>query len=240
MKRFSHKIWVFVLLSVAPLAVYTQAPDAKQVLQNMARAYSNLTEFSVDVTYSLYGSHSTSELIQQNYGYYHKKDSSSLTNYQGAEVLLTPRYSLTILESEKTIYWKNQFTFSYFLPLPGGLDSIHRYLAELKASTQNDGSTVVEMVFPNVFYYEYDKIEVVVESSSNRIKTLKLYYKNGLDTYARGYSNQPARMEISYRNFTTEPNFTANHFSETRFIKTSNGTATGVGKYLNYSIIKTN
>lgn len=219
MKYFLRVKHLFVWLAChLVLSCTLFAQSANQDFRKVNANYEQHSNLRMEIVYTLFPSYTSTTVKDKQTGVYMKQGQKQYSNLLGIESLYNERLTVVADHNDKVLVLADPFKQKREA-VPFNIDSLLLQFSSVKYSEIN-GRKVYTLTFENRQFFEYKKIEIHINSSSWFIDKMIFYFKEqvNLDEENEEALKDSPRLEIVYKNITTEPTFEPNQFSEKRFI----------------------
>lgn len=200
----------------------------------------NLKSLAMDIQYEVYPNHTTLTSIQTETGKVRKEGNKLYYRIGPVETLNTDDYNLVVNHDEKLIALL-PVKQAEKVEVPGFIpENVNKLLATCE-------NVAFEVIGKTIHAYhlecslsEYSKISLIFNNKTFLLEKLKLYYRHSLpeeETDRQAESTEPVRMEITYKNIETKPDFSDNTFNYEKFVTEDGGVYRVNEGYSEYRLI---
>lgn len=233
-KNILFPVLVFVACFCSQ-ALFAQS-SGNSYIEKFTRPFYDNAQFELELSMVLYKNHTSSAVVSSLTGTVKRWEHRFISSLSHVDLLENEAYSINCNHQSKRILVAKKKSSGNAALLPGGIDSL-LVSADTPDVTVAGDQTVYKFLFtahPNMVY---SGITVIVNNTDGRMRKVVLYYKGALRYNLYDNDEEAPRMEITYQRFNTGYTPAVSDFSESRFIKETQGKYTGVGKYSSYQII---
>jgi hypothetical protein len=188
-------------------------------LRLVNQAYNNAKLLRMEIGYNLFADYSSTVPVQQEKGLFLRQERNTYSNLLGTVTLNNSRVSLTLDSAGQAIIVSDPLPKSRNNPQPVNLDSLLQQCSAIDFHA-DAGKKYYKLHFDKAPFMEYAAVEIYINSSSNFIEKLVLYFRESVDLNEEDdvVKKSRPRLEIAYSNISTTPVFSAQQFSESQFI----------------------
>lgn len=201
-------------------------------------AYLKAAALKTDVGYTLFPSYTSTVPFEKSKGVFMKQGSSTYSNLLGIISLSNSKVTVTLDSNEQTIVVTDPPSRNVKDPSLVDLDTLlntctsieYKELGELK---------YYKLRFDQVPAFEYNAIEVYIDSKTNFLSRLTLFFRMEMDMDDGDdkYTKEKPRLEIVYTNVNTRPVFAQDQFSETKYISIQGKAIKAAAAYSQFRLI---
>jgi hypothetical protein len=192
----------------------------------------------MDVSYTLFPSYTSTVPFENDKGVYMKQDNNTYSNLLGIVSLSNSRVTVTLDSNEQTIVVADPPERKKRDPNVPELDSLLAVCSAIEY-TESEGVKVYKLKFDKLAFFEYNSIDVYIDSKTNFLSRMNLYFRVEMDLNEddRSSVKDRPRLEIVYSNIDTNPVFASGQFSESGMISIAGKKITARPAYSNYRLI---
>lgn len=232
MKRF-----FFLIIAVGLFTSHSMAQVAKDDFAKINSTYAGAKKLSMKIKYEVFKNKNSNTAFQTETGELKKNENSKYTRIGKIETIETETYKLIVDHEDKNMSLlgaENQDKAGdealYMVNLQQMLSLCSKVTFKKISEDQNQYTLVI----PNE---EYKEIQLIYNSKTFFIEKMILYYaqEQNLEEKEGGLKESP-RMEISYSEFNTQPNFDDALFTSERFLEKQKGKWFGKAPYQSYKV----
>lgn len=235
MKKLIISLMAALLICACPEGAMAQSADGSYI-EKFTRSFYDSPQFEMELSMVLYKNHTSSAVVSSLTGTVRKWEHRFISSLSHVDLLENDAFSINCNHQAKRILVAKKKSSANAALLPGGLDSLLVYADEPVITVSGD-QTVYRFLFTSHPNMLYSGVTVVVDNTDGRMRKMILYYLGVMRYDLYDNHEEAPRMEITYQRFNTGYIPAAPDFSESRFIRETNGKYTGVGKYSSYQII---
>lgn len=219
-------------LSFLSFALAAQSP--KEDFKRVNEEYKNLVNFSQDFTYKLYINNSP-DPAESLTGKIKQSGANRYQKIGDVEIITNQKYHL-ITDHEDKIIMIGEVQSSSPMDFLNKLsvDSALKIYKEVVPVPTAKNQKAYRMTFLDE-ESAYKAVAIYFNATSFLVEKIIFYYHDGLDD--EGQFEKDKRIEMSFFNINKNPQFQANDFSESRFLKKVNGQFSLLPTYQSYSFI---
>lgn len=234
MKRLLHILLLCTtILGVSLLSSFTPSNDqAISDFNNVYKAYLGYTRISMDVVYEYYGSHTSERPVQTSYGSMKRDGKNFYNKILNTETLLNGDYFINIDHNNKIILVNNPVNTVPNNGLPIKLDDYFKLYSYVNKEEPDQNTVSYKFGIPQG---NVEEVEVAFDRKTFLVHKIVIFYRQGVN-YKRGDKNEKPRVEILYKNISTNPVFADDCFSEKRFLTFSQTKTSPNPKYKTYRL----
>gem|GEM_PF-3338729 len=196
--------------------------------------------FGMDITYTLFGSYTSTKAAELQHGVFRKLGSSYYSELLGITTLRNDKVVVSVDKNEETIVVNNtpKQPSNKTVLNQLHLDSTLKICSSVTMSDLGR-QRVYKLRFDRSSYFPYNAIDVHVNSKTFFIDKLTFYFREelDLDESDEQEAKDKPRLEIAYTNLDTDPGFSESQFSEKIFISVSGKKVTLSNAYRTYRLI---
>jgi hypothetical protein len=233
------------LISIALLAL-SLAVNAQDAIRRQASidfrlvnmAYAQASRLKMDVNYTLFPSYTSTTPFEESRGVFMKQGENSYSNLLGIISLSNSKATVTLDSNEQTIVVADPSTHKSGEPNLVELDTLLSTCSSIEFK-ELEGVKYYKLKFDGVLFSEYNAIEVFIDSKTNFLGRITMFFRIELDLDEENdrYINEKPRLEIIYTGVTTNPVFTPDQFSETKFVGIRGKIVTAAAAYAKYRVV---
>lgn len=227
------RLLLALLLWVACGPVWAQ--DSFAELNLLRNRYADLKNYSSQLVFKAYKGHTSTELVDQQTGQCEVSGDRFRLVMGPSTMLKNERYCLNVNDRFREIEVLDATKHAVEMPYGNfnRIDSILRKNKALSVTPQTDGTRLLIVDLKNSGD-EYEKITVRYKPLGELV-SIAFFYRGKASLYGIE-DNYKARVEIEYRAQNFNAVFTADHFSEKKYVVVNDGQITPQPAYKNYEI----
>lgn len=234
------KIKLFIILAILPLIISAQSENYAKAAVDFRlvnQAYYNTAALSMNVNYTLFPGYTSTTPFDRSNGTYMKSGNATYSNLLGIISLSNSKATVTLDSNEQTIVVSDPMKDN-FDPKMIELDTMLKLCSSIEYK-ELDGIRYYKLRFDKLLISEYNAIEVYIDSKTNLLSRLTLFFRIEMDLDEEGseYSTDKPRLEIVYTNVNTNPVFNKDQFSETKYVAMQGGNVSAAPAYSKFKVI---
>jgi hypothetical protein len=207
--------------------------DVKAELKKINSAYENVSMLSENVNYILYADHKSQKVLESQQGYSRKKGSLYHLKYGQLEKVSSANANLILDHENMYVVVDKRRTTKRAYQIEN-LDSLLNTYSEISLSESGTENRII-----SVKYAESNiaAIHVYYGKKSFLINRIIIYYSKSTPNQK---VNTPPRVEITYTDISTKPQFSTDEFSTDKIVTKINGKYVLRPKYQKYTLLTYN
>lgn len=235
-----HKYYIIMVVMVFTGSLFSQV--AKEDFANINKAYTEHPRLSLKMKYEIFKNRTTAVTTSTETGILKQKDDARYTRIGKIESVENEQYKMIVDHEDKNISLLGK------LPAPEqavksgdatgvspvDLEKILQICKKVEFKKLNETQNSYTLILPGE---EYEEIRLIYNSKTFFIEKLVMCYaeKQNLDDNDEGLKEAP-RMEISYSEYNTKPDFGKTAFTYEAFLEKRNGKLVARPAYKTYEI----
>lgn len=231
-----------IVLILSLLAGKSFSQVAKDDFEKISKAYAASPHLSMKMKYEVYKNKTTTVVLSTETGILKRKDKIQYSRIGKIETVENDRYHMIVDHEDKNIsllgirvvegnrnQQKEETAISLF-----EMEKMLALCSKVEFKKWNAVQNAYTLVLPD---NEYDEVQVIFNARTFFIEKLILFYaeKQNLEEIKNGLKESP-RMEISYSDIDTNPDFENTPFSYDAFLEKQNGKLVAKAAYKDYEI----
>lgn len=220
-------------MTVSLADVWSQ--NAAEVLYRANQFFREKTEYQLNVMYSLYKTHQSTEVVEQYKGKSMRLNNHFYSRVKNTEQLILDDFSLTISNEEKIILMQPELKQ---LLTEFDVELVKKYGERLFLETK-ESEYWCTIVFNEKAGITFEKLVLRIDKSTFFINGL-IYYFGEYHDFSENYQTKDLsrpRLEILFYDFSLKADVPSNLFNQKTYLVKSGNTWIGQGKYEDYEII---
>jgi hypothetical protein len=234
MKRIGYILLIF---SCFTIELFSQV--AKDDFASINKAYAAQKQLSMKVKYEVYKNKTTTTVFSTETGEIKQNGTAKYTRTGNIETVETETYRLLIDHEDKNISLlgisndETEMNKNKEIS-PVDLEKIISICSKVEFKKINDTQNSYTLVMPGE---EYEAVQIIYNVKTFFIEKMILQYaeKQNLDEKQEGKKETP-RMEITYSDFNTNPDYKKTPFNYDAFIEKRNGKLVAKTAYKEYTV----
>lgn len=232
---------ILILLNCPIQDSYGQEKVVAEDLEKINARYNELGDISMNMEYKVYANWKSEIPIQIEKGELIKKGRIIYSKIGSVESLNTLDYNVVVDHDLKSIAIMPVITpeaiENNLSAISGNLSQVLKVCKRIEMVEINAQQNKCTLVLPDGSF-EYNKLEITYNSKSYLISKLVMYYTEAQNLKGDddGLKETP-RIEISYRNYITNPNYASVALTYERFLSKKGGKYFCKQKYTGYELV---
>lgn len=214
-------LWIIWSFSRGQVTAQKAPEDFKKI--NLT--YQENSTFSMEVDYKVYKNWVTETVLQSEKGMVKNANNKSYFKIGKVENIKTPTYQLIADHEDKNIAIMSIYGDSpEAINVEGdaflfNLKKLFKMCEKVIFKKVNSEQNSYEIIFPKGFS-EYEKVKIYYNQATYFIEKMVLYYglKQNLEDPDDEENLEKPRIEMTYSNINTNPSFTKNTFSYSKYV----------------------
>lgn len=239
MKRLLLFSGMFLLQGFAFGQTALSAKQAADEFRQVNKAYLDAEKLQMNIDYTLYSSYTSAVPFEKENGVYMKQGNSTYSHLLGTVSLTNSKMSLTLDSNEQTIVLTDAPTKNDRNPSLVNLDSLLSMCSSIESKDAGGNLQLYRLRFDRLSFIEYTSIDVYIDRRTHFLDRLVLFFRMEMDLDENDdvYVKDRPRLDIHYSNISTAPVFSADQFSEKKFIQGTGKKFTCTASYATYRLI---
>lgn len=239
MKRALSLLFVNLFFDCFAIAQQATVNQVAADFRTVNETYLQTPRLSMKVSYTLFPSYTSTAAFETDKGVYYKDGINSYSELLGIVSLTNSSLSMTLDSNEQTIVVTDAPSKAARNPSLVDLDSLLKVCSSMDSKDAGGGIRYYKLRFDGRAFFEYNAIDVYVNSTTHFLERIILYYRAemDLDESDSNLAKDRPRLEIRYTDISTSPVFSAEQFSEKKFIRAAGKKITCAAAYNGYRLI---
>lgn len=226
-----------LILLVATWPLFSQNLDkAAEWLTRSTEAYRAVETMSVNIEYKVFAGHDNARLLDQMGGILKKSGMNTYSRYANSEIVENDLHIIVINPVTRQIIIR-QKTESVFRPVfADAFDSLSSYIdsAVVKETTSEVQLSLWFVDRPGI---PYSRADIYISKPTLQASRVNLYFPYPIPMYEETSGYKPGKLEITYSQVALNPEFPADIFQTSTYVKDMGGNRySGNGKLKDYKV----
>lgn len=230
-------LFISAFLLVGCFSAHSQ--NVKNDLQRLSQTFGSMKGISVNLSYSVFDSHSGTRAIQTEVGSFKADFLTGAYVYKLGNITHLHNTALDLLVSTDDKLMAVEYSqHKKTLPVLG-VDTSGGDWAQSKLLSESGNERTWRIYFKKT-NPEYAYMDVSINLNSFLASRISLYYKNKMAAYLNSEEqsdNYLPKLTIAYQNYVINPRFMPDDFSENKYLKSEAGQLIPLSQYKDFELI---
>lgn len=229
---------LFLLLYIFQACI-CMAQNAVEDLIKVNQEYLKYKNLSMTISYNVYLSYTSSDIIESETGLYQRKNNIQYSNIAGFETLYSADNLIVVDPNNKMILICDPVEFKNQSITGVDIENMLSICNSVKYSVGSKMEKVYRLDYSNNKYLELSAMELFIDSQRHIFNKIVIYYNKSIKDFQikTNNDNHLPRLEIVFTVFDTNPDLLPDRFKEDYYIKKTDAGIFCSQNYSNYQLI---